>query len=48
MTWDRSRELCPYLRNCTDPSEKSAERVRSEGRPTAVPKLMSSLVAADD
>jgi hypothetical protein len=32
MTWDRSRELCPDLDNCSDPSEKSDERVRSKGR----------------
>jgi len=32
MTWDRSRELCPDLGNCSDPREKSYKRVRSEGR----------------
>jgi len=43
MTWDRSRELCPDLDNCSDPSEKSYKRVRSEGHRARVTQDQATL-----
>jgi hypothetical protein len=44
MTGDPERDNCPDLVNCSDPSEKSNERVRTDGRPA---REISNVIAQE-